>query len=82
MAMILKQSKDFVFREVPMPSDRLHAARLCYNDGTVFHLICNVYMPYYSHENTNDFVATLDQLQALIDDPANTYMPYQGNGGL
>jgi hypothetical protein len=71
MAIIMKHSNELTYREVSLSNDRLQAVQFLDRSGNVIHLLCNVYMPFFCNANTEEFVSTLDQLQALLDDPTN-----------
>jgi exonuclease III len=70
LAIICKCSDDLLFNEVTVPHDRLQALKVCNANGTVVHSILNAYMPYFAPTLTEEYVSTLDQAQALIDNLA------------
>ena len=69
MAVICKRKPGLLFNELEV--DCVRAINVCDDAGNVIHLVLSVYLPFYCADNTDDFIHTLDHIQALIDNRPN-----------
>jgi len=72
LAIICKSSAQVTFNEIQISSSRVQAVCVSDANGNALNLLCNVYMPYFCTEMTDEYVCVLDHLQALLDNPTNS----------
>lgn len=67
VAIICKQIPGLTYHELETSCDRLVAVAMCDRAGNIVQVLLNVYMPFYCKTNIDEYVATLDIIQAVID---------------
>ena len=71
LSVVAKSNHGLCFYEIECSCDRLLPFKVINKHGKVIQTIINVYFPFYqsgNHEQTKEFIETIDQLQTVIDD--------------